>query len=37
MALALTVGSSWVVSSTWWTQVGLTGVAFVGAVAGVWL
>lgn len=37
MALALTVGSSWVVSSTWWTQVGLTGVAFVGAMAGVWL
>ncbi len=37
MALALTVGSGWVVAATWWSQVGLTGVAFVGAVAGVWL
>ncbi len=37
MALCLTVGSSWLVSEGWWGRVGLTGAAFVGALAGVGL
>lgn len=35
MVLMLTVGQSWVASSGWLASMGLTGAAFVGAVAGV--
>lgn len=37
MALVLNLGMGWVVSTEWWAHVGLTGVAFVGALGGVWL
>ncbi len=37
MALVLTTGMGWATSTDWWAHVGLTGVAFVGAVGGVWL
>jgi iron complex transport system permease protein len=35
MALVLTLGMPWAVSSGWWDRLGLTGCAFVGSVAGV--
>lgn len=35
MSLMLTLGLPWAVSSGWWARLGLTGAAFVGAVAGV--
>lgn len=37
MALVLTLGMGWASSTRWWAHVGLTGVAFVGALGGVWL
>lgn len=35
MALCLTVGAPWLAPEGWWGRVGLTGAAFVGALAGV--
>lgn len=35
MTLALTWGLPWMVAEGWWARVGLTGAAFVGALAGV--
>ncbi|HEX5373514.1 MAG TPA: iron ABC transporter permease [Aquabacterium sp.] len=37
MAVLLTVGLPWMVAEGWWARVGLTGAAFVGALAGVGL
>lgn len=37
MALVLTVGLPWLVAEGWWARAGLTGAAFVGALAGVGL
>ena len=35
MALVLTLGLPWAVSTGWWARMGLTGCAFMGALAGV--
>lgn len=35
MALVLTLGMPWAVSTGWWERLGLTGCAFVGALGGV--